>query len=102
MGDIPKYLSDAGTRAALLDMLLDHVYLSLVPLVVSIVLAIVLGLLCHRFPRVNATLVALSRMLGMRDQWFHTWLAPWAPARIAGRASGQMTRQPSGSTASDC
>lgn len=57
------YLSDAGTRAALLDRLLEHVYLSLVPLVVSVVLAIVLGLLCHRFRPVNATLVALSNVL---------------------------------------
>nr|WP_051773103.1 ABC transporter permease subunit [Saccharothrix sp. NRRL B-16314] len=57
------YLSDAGTRAALLDRLLEHVYLSLVPLVVSVVLAIVLGLLCHRFRPVNATLIALSNVL---------------------------------------
>lgn len=63
MGDIGKYLSDAGTRAALLDMLLDHVYLSLVPLVVSIVLAIALGWLCHRFRSVDATLIALSNVV---------------------------------------
>ncbi|WP_033442604.1 ABC transporter permease subunit [Saccharothrix sp. NRRL B-16314] len=63
MGDMVTYLSDAGTRAALLDRLLEHVYLSLVPLVVSVVLAIVLGLLCHRFRPVNATLIALSNVL---------------------------------------
>lgn len=63
MGDIPHYLGDAGTRAALLDRLLDHVYLSLVPLVVSVVLAIVLGLLCHRFRAVNGTLIAMSNVL---------------------------------------
>ncbi|MEU4740067.1 ABC transporter permease subunit [Actinosynnema sp. NPDC023658] len=63
MGDLGKYLGDAGTRAALLQMLLDHVYLSLVPLVVSVVLAIVLGLLCHRFRQVNATLIGLSNVV---------------------------------------
>jgi osmoprotectant transport system permease protein len=63
VGDIGTYLSDAGTRAALLDRLLEHVYLSLVPLVVSVALAIVLGLLCHRFRPVNAALIALSNVL---------------------------------------
>ncbi|QFZ24831.1 ABC transporter permease [Saccharothrix syringae] len=37
-------------------MLLDHAYLSLVPLAVSVVLAIALGLLCHRFRPVRAVL----------------------------------------------
>ncbi|MFD7654424.1 ABC transporter permease [Actinosynnema sp. NPDC059797] len=41
-------------------MLLDHVYLSLVPLLVSVVLAVVLGLLCHRFRRVRSALIGLS------------------------------------------
>jgi osmoprotectant transport system permease protein len=63
VGDIGKYLSDAGTRAAVLEMLLAHVYLSLAPLVVSVLLAIVLGLLCHRFPKVNASLIALSNVI---------------------------------------
>ncbi|MBY8847934.1 ABC transporter permease [Saccharothrix longispora] len=44
-------------------MLLDHVYLSLVPLAVSVLLAIVLGLLCHRFRRLNAVLVGLSNVV---------------------------------------
>ncbi|WP_181319984.1 ABC transporter permease subunit [Saccharothrix carnea] len=44
-------------------MLLDHVYLSLVPLVVSVVLAIALGWLCHRFRPVNATLIGLSNVV---------------------------------------
>ncbi|MDQ2587047.1 ABC transporter permease [Saccharothrix yanglingensis] len=63
MGEIATYLGDAGTRAALLDMLLDHVYLSLVPLAVSVLLAIVLGLLCHRFRRLRAVLVGLSNVV---------------------------------------
>ncbi|MFD1148433.1 ABC transporter permease [Saccharothrix hoggarensis] len=63
MGDVARYLSDAGTRAALLERLLDHVYLSLAPLVVSVVLAIVLGLLCHRFRAVNAALIGLSNVV---------------------------------------
>ncbi|MFB9599486.1 ABC transporter permease [Saccharothrix longispora] len=44
-------------------MLLDHVYLSLVPLAASVLLAIVLGLLCHRFRRLNAVLVGLSNVV---------------------------------------
>ncbi len=63
MGELADYLADAGTRAALLDMLLDHVYLSLVPLAVSVVLAIALGLLCHRFHRVKAAVAALANVL---------------------------------------
>lgn len=63
MGELVDYLADAGTRSALLDMLLDHVYLSLVPLAVSVVLAVVLGLLCHRFRRVNAVLVASANVV---------------------------------------
>ncbi|MFT7841329.1 ABC transporter permease subunit [Saccharothrix sp. BKS2] len=44
-------------------MLLDHVYLSLVPLLVSVALAVVLGLLCHRFRRVRSALVGLSNVV---------------------------------------
>ncbi|CCH34770.1 ABC transporter permease [Actinosynnema sp. NPDC047251] len=63
MGDIAKYLGDAGTRAALWSALLDHVYLSLLPLVISVVLAIGLGLVCHRYRRVNGFLVGLSNAI---------------------------------------
>jgi osmoprotectant transport system permease protein len=63
VGEIGHYLSDAGTRAALRRMLLDHVYLSLVPLVVSVVLAVVLGLLAHRSGRFRAVLVGLSNVV---------------------------------------
>ncbi|WP_433265168.1 ABC transporter permease [Actinosynnema sp. CS-041913] len=63
MGDVVKYLSDAGTRSAVLSMLLDHIYLSLVPLVVSVALAIVLGLACHRVRWVNRVLVNASNVL---------------------------------------
>ncbi|GAA3844252.1 ABC transporter permease subunit [Saccharothrix violaceirubra] len=63
MGDIGRYLGDAANRAALLDMLLEHVYLSLVPLVVAVLLAIVLGLVCHRYRRVNGVVVALSNVV---------------------------------------
>ncbi|WP_184690120.1 ABC transporter permease [Saccharothrix tamanrassetensis] len=44
-------------------MLLDHIYLSLVPLVISVVLAVVLGLACHRFRWVNTVLVSVSNVL---------------------------------------
>jgi osmoprotectant transport system permease protein len=63
VGDVVKYLSDAGTREAVLLMLLDHIYLSLAPLAVSIVLAIVLGLVCHRYKRVNSALINLSNVV---------------------------------------
>ncbi|WP_170212177.1 ABC transporter permease [Saccharothrix australiensis] len=44
-------------------MLLEHVYLSLLPLVLSIVLAVVLGLVCHRFRWVNRVLVNAANAL---------------------------------------
>ncbi|MEV0678185.1 ABC transporter permease [Actinosynnema sp. NPDC050436] len=63
MGDLGKYLGDAGTRAALWSALLDHVYLSLVPLAISVVLAVVLGLVCHRYRRVNGVLVGVFNVV---------------------------------------
>ncbi len=63
MGDIVKYLSDEGTRSALWSMLFDHIFLSLLPLVISVVLAIVLGLVCHRYQRVNGFLIGLSNVV---------------------------------------
>ncbi|ATE57154.1 ABC transporter permease [Actinosynnema pretiosum] len=63
MDDVLSYLSDAGTRSAVLDMLGEHVYLSLFPLLVAVVLAIALGLLCHRFRAARATVIALSNVL---------------------------------------
>ncbi|MEU5694194.1 ABC transporter permease subunit [Actinosynnema sp. NPDC020468] len=44
-------------------MLLQHVYLSLLPLVIAVVLAIVLGLLGHRYRQVNSTLVTLANAI---------------------------------------
>ncbi|MEU4801821.1 ABC transporter permease [Actinosynnema sp. NPDC023587] len=63
MGDLGKYLGDAGTRSALWSALLEHVYLSLVPLAISVVLAIALGLVCHRYRRVNGVLVGLFNVV---------------------------------------
>ncbi|GAA1343906.1 MULTISPECIES: ABC transporter permease [Actinomycetes] len=63
MGDLGHYLGDAGTRSALLSMLLDHVYLSLAPLAASVVLAVVLGQACHRYRWLNRVLVGTANVL---------------------------------------
>ncbi|WP_189225729.1 ABC transporter permease [Saccharothrix coeruleofusca] len=44
-------------------MLLEHVYLSLLPLVVSVVLAVLLGLLAHRLPWAKAALAGTANVL---------------------------------------
>ena len=63
MGDLGKYLGDAGTRAALVDMLLQHIYLSLLPLVISVLLAIGLGWLCHRFGWLRGTMLGTANVI---------------------------------------
>lgn len=63
MGDLVKFLSDAGTRAQILDMLLEHAYLSLLPLVVSVVLAVLLGLAGHRYRRLNTVLIGVANVV---------------------------------------
>jgi len=63
VGDLGHYLGDAGTRSALLSMLLDHVYLSLAPLAASVVLAVVLGQACHRYRWLNRVLVGTANVL---------------------------------------
>jgi osmoprotectant transport system permease protein len=63
VGDLGKYLGDAGTRSALVTMLLQHIYLSLLPLVISVLLAIALGWLCHRFGWLRGTLLGTANIV---------------------------------------
>ncbi|GAA4546057.1 ABC transporter permease [Amycolatopsis samaneae] len=67
MGDffeeLGSYLGSANNRAQLLGNLLDHIYLSLVPLVLGIVVAIAAGWLGHRFRQVRSVLFVLSNLL---------------------------------------
>ncbi|MCS7481635.1 ABC transporter permease [Umezawaea endophytica] len=63
MGDLGKYLSDAGTRGAIWRMLLEHVYLSLLPLVISVFLAVVLGWVCHRYGWFRGALLGTANIV---------------------------------------
>lgn len=46
-----------------MDMLLQHIYLSLLPLLISVLLAIALGWLCHRFGWVRGTLLGTANVV---------------------------------------
>ncbi|MFE0024588.1 ABC transporter permease [Amycolatopsis sp. NPDC059021] len=61
--ELGRYLGSANNRAQLLGDLLDHIYLSLVPLVLGIVVAIAAGWLGHRYQRVRSVLLVLSNLL---------------------------------------
>lgn len=56
-GELGRYLGSANTRAAIMDDLGQHVYLALLPLVIGILLAVVIGSLAHRSRFRNAFLV---------------------------------------------
>lgn len=58
-----RFLGSANTRGQVLRDLGQHVYLSLLPLVFGIVLAVVLGWLGHRIGWVRSTVLVLSNLL---------------------------------------
>ncbi|MFI5608802.1 ABC transporter permease [Amycolatopsis sp. NPDC051903] len=62
-GELGRYLGSANNRGEILGDLGEHVYLALVPLVVGIVLAILLGWFGHRWQPVRSVLLVLSNLL---------------------------------------
>ncbi|MBB4688593.1 ABC transporter permease [Amycolatopsis jiangsuensis] len=62
-GELGRYLSSVHNRGEILGDLGEHVYLALVPLVVGIVLAILLGWLGHSSRGVRSVLLVLSNLL---------------------------------------
>ncbi|MFI5558207.1 ABC transporter permease [Amycolatopsis japonica] len=67
MGDffaeLGRYLGSANNRSQFFGDLLDHVYLSLVPLVLGLVIAVLAGWLGHRFASVRSVLLVVSNLL---------------------------------------
>ncbi len=67
MGDffaeLGRYLGSANNRSQFFGDLLDHIYLSLVPLVLGLVIAVLAGWLGHRFRSVCSALLVLSNLL---------------------------------------
>ncbi len=67
MGDffseLGRYLASANNRAQFFGDLLDHIYLSLVPLVLGLLIAIVAGWLGHRWQPVRTVLLVVSNLL---------------------------------------
>ncbi|KAA2260987.1 ABC transporter permease subunit [Solihabitans fulvus] len=61
--DLGKYLSDAGTRADIGTDLVDHIYLSLLPLVFGVVVAVPLGWVAHRFGRARGALLGVMNIV---------------------------------------
>ncbi|HWD04025.1 MAG TPA: ABC transporter permease subunit [Amycolatopsis sp.] len=62
-GELGRYLSSANNRGEILGDLGEHVYLALVPLVIGIVLAILLGWVGHRWAPVRRVLLVLANLL---------------------------------------
>lgn len=67
MGDffaeLGRYLGSANNRSQFFGDLLDHVYLSLVPLVLGLLIAVLAGWLGHRFTAVRSALLVVSNLL---------------------------------------
>ncbi|MFJ8915630.1 ABC transporter permease [Amycolatopsis sp. NPDC102389] len=67
MGDffaeLGRYLSSANNRSQFFGDLLDHIYLSLVPLVLGLLIAVLAGWLGHRFAAVRSVLLVVSNLL---------------------------------------
>ncbi|MFC9255994.1 ABC transporter permease [Amycolatopsis thailandensis] len=67
MGDffaeLGRYLSSANNRSQFFGDLLDHIYLSLVPLVLGLVIAVLAGWLGHRFGPARSVLLVVSNLL---------------------------------------
>lgn len=63
ISELGAYLGSANTRAEVLDDLLTHVYLALVPVVLGIVLAIALGWLGARWRASRQVVLVVSNLL---------------------------------------
>ncbi|UUV29395.1 ABC transporter permease [Amycolatopsis roodepoortensis] len=67
MGDffaeLGRYLGSANNRSQFFGDLLDHVYLSLVPLALGLLIAVLAGWLGHRFAAVRSVLLVVSNLL---------------------------------------
>ncbi|APU17278.1 MULTISPECIES: ABC transporter permease [Actinoalloteichus] len=61
--DLVRYLSSANNREFIGSQLLEHVYLSLTPLLFGIAVAIPVGWLAHRFRRVRVALLTSASIL---------------------------------------
>ncbi|MET7989963.1 ABC transporter permease subunit [Amycolatopsis sp. NPDC005232] len=61
--ELGRYLGSANNRGEILGDLGEHIYLALVPLVIGIVLAIVLGWLGHRWQPVRSVLLVVANLL---------------------------------------
>lgn len=67
MGDffaeLGRYLGSANNRSQFFGDLLDHIYLSLVPLVLGLLIAVLAGWLGHRFAAARSVLLVVSNLL---------------------------------------
>ncbi|WP_432847380.1 ABC transporter permease [Amycolatopsis sp. CA-161197] len=61
--ELGRYLGSANNRGEILGDLGEHIYLALVPLVIGIVLAVVLGWLGHRWQPVRSVLLVVANLL---------------------------------------
>ncbi|WP_199439405.1 ABC transporter permease [Umezawaea beigongshangensis] len=61
--DLGKYLGNAGTRAQIADHLVEHVYLSLLPIVFAVLLAVPLGWACHRYRPLRGALIGVANVV---------------------------------------
>jgi osmoprotectant transport system permease protein len=62
-GELGRYLASANNRGEILGDLGEHIYLALVPLVIGIAAAILLGWAGHQWQPVRSVLLVLSNLL---------------------------------------
>ncbi|WP_414939456.1 ABC transporter permease [Amycolatopsis sp. cmx-11-51] len=63
VAELGRYLASANNRSQFFGNLLDHIYLSLVPLGLGLVIAVLAGWLGHRFAPVRSVLLVVSNLL---------------------------------------
>lgn len=60
MGNFLDYWSDASRQSQLVELTLDHVVFVVVAMIVSIIIAVTLGVIAHRVPAVRNLILSLS------------------------------------------
>lgn len=52
-----EYLADPGNRSALLEHTVEHIYLTIVPVLSALVIGLALGIVAHRSPQLRAPIL---------------------------------------------
>ena len=59
MAFFTEYLADPSTQRALLSQMVEHIYLTAVPVLIAVVLGLGLGILAHRSPQLRSPILSV-------------------------------------------